>query len=88
MSHRRLVLHIGVTKTGSSAIQAGLVQNRERLAERGIGYPASRSDRRALRWDTTSGNGMLLVPFLAPRERDSDAAGLALGLRARGAGPR
>ena len=74
MTQRRVILHIGVAKTGSSALQAGLVQNRAQLLEQGVAYPASRSDKRASRGGTTSGNGILLLPFLAARVRDPDAA--------------
>ncbi|MEM6381403.1 MAG: hypothetical protein AAF739_01920 [Pseudomonadota bacterium] len=36
---KRLILHIGATKTGSSAMQRVLYENRNRLARRGILYP-------------------------------------------------
>ena len=36
------------------------------------------SDKRAMRGETTSGNGILLLPFLAPRVRDPEAAAAAL----------
>ncbi len=56
---RRLLLHIGHTKTGSSYIQSSLELSREALREQGVFYPmppkgeaeAARSGR------TTSGNG-------------------------------
>lgn len=78
MSGRRVVLHIGVAKTGSSALQAGLAQNRSQLLGHGVDYPASRSDQRALKGGTTSGNGILLLPFLAARFPDPVAAPEAL----------
>lgn len=36
---KRVILHIGFPKTGSSALQAFLASNTERLAREGIGYP-------------------------------------------------
>lgn len=38
-SDQRLILHIGATKTGSSALQQFLHQNRHRLAEQRVLYP-------------------------------------------------
>ncbi|WP_295386857.1 hypothetical protein [uncultured Thiodictyon sp.] len=38
---RRLILHIGAAKTGSTAIQAALAANRGRLADQGVLYPTS-----------------------------------------------
>ena len=38
---RRLILHIGLEKTGSTAFQAYCAENRERLAARGVLYPAN-----------------------------------------------
>lgn len=40
----RVILHIGGAKCGSSAIQAYLARNAERLAERGVGVPGVRLD--------------------------------------------
>ena len=41
---RRVVLHVGAPKTGTSFVQDLLFRNRERLAEQGILYPADRFD--------------------------------------------
>jgi len=38
------VLHVGTPKTGTSFVQELLFQNRDRLAERGVLYPADRFD--------------------------------------------
>ncbi|HEX5860251.1 MAG TPA: hypothetical protein VFY58_00315, partial [Nocardioides sp.] len=46
---RAVVLHIGMGKTGTTSIQGWLHRNRERLAERGILYPASPGERRHVR---------------------------------------
>jgi hypothetical protein len=41
---RRVLLHVGTPKTGTSYLQDVLFRNRERLAEAGISYPAGRHD--------------------------------------------
>lgn len=41
---RRVVLHVGTPKTGTSYVQDVLFRNREPLAEAGIHYPAERFD--------------------------------------------
>jgi len=61
-----VVLHLGMGKTGSSALQVAFVRNRARLAELGIDYPAHGSDRRALLGETVSGNGIALTRYLCP----------------------
>ncbi len=61
-----VVLHLGLGKTGSSALQVGLVRNRDALARAGVFYPPHESDALAARGDVTSGNGMLLARFLVP----------------------
>lgn len=64
---RRLVLHIGATKTGTSALQVALVRNRRKLQEMGILYPQSESDRAAEQGKITSGNGLAIASFLNPK---------------------
>lgn len=61
---RTLMLHIGMGKTGTSALQAGLVHNRERLAACGIDYPAHPSDDVARAGGMTAGNGSGLADLL------------------------
>ncbi len=41
---RRVLLHVGTPKTGTSYLQEVLFQNRERLLEQGVNYPADRFD--------------------------------------------
>ena len=41
---RRVVVHVGTPKTGTSYVQDVLFLNRETLAEQGILYPADRFD--------------------------------------------
>lgn len=64
---RRLVLHLGLGKTGSSALQVALVRNRDLLQQHGVLYPAHTSDPAALRGEVVSGNGMALRPWLCGR---------------------
>ncbi|HKR50860.1 MAG TPA: hypothetical protein VJT72_15010 [Pseudonocardiaceae bacterium] len=61
---RRLVMHMGMNKAGSTSLQIGFVRNRDRLAEYGVHYPPHRSDAAALRGAPLSGNGPDLRPLL------------------------
>lgn len=60
----RLLLHIGMGKTGSSALQVALVHNREALAAAGVRYPEHASDVRARKGRAGSGNGQALQELL------------------------
>lgn len=53
---RRLALHIGHSKTGSSYMQSALALSREALATSGVVYPDSANARRALKGFMTTGN--------------------------------
>jgi GT2 family glycosyltransferase len=70
----RLLLHVGMSKTGSSALQVEFVRARQVLAEHGWSYPVDESDDLAVVGGVTSGNGLplarLLVPGLAPPGAD------------------
>ena len=44
MTRKRVLLHVGTPKTGTSHLQDVLFRNRELLAEHGITYPADRFD--------------------------------------------
>lgn len=61
---RRLVLHIGMGKAGTSALQVALVRNRERLADLGIDYPAHATDDLARANGVTNGNGVAVADLL------------------------
>lgn len=65
----RLILHIGLSKTGSSAIQTTLVRNARKLEAHGIHYPQSVNSEDARRGIATTGNAGDLVPLLRPRRR-------------------
>ncbi len=69
-----LVLHMGMGKTGSSALQVGFVKNRDFLLHHNILYPEHRSDEMARRDGVVSGNGLDLARYLVPR---IDGTGLA-----------
>ena len=46
MTSKRLVLHVGLPKTGTSSLQMALNLNRQRLKDGKIIYPTSKSDQR------------------------------------------
>lgn len=52
----KIVLHIGATKTGTSAIQSAMVQNRAALLAQGILVPESRREDKAEEGRVTGGN--------------------------------
>jgi hypothetical protein len=66
---RTVHLHIGAGKTGTSALQAAFVRNRDWLAGHGVDYPPSPWDEAAASHKITSGNGMGLAKFLYPAHR-------------------
>lgn len=72
MAVEEVVLHLGMGKTGSSALQVAFVRNRDFLTDLGIYYPEHYSDKRAMRGETVTGNGIALQPYLAPPEGTSD----------------
>jgi len=78
-SVRRVVLHAGIGKTGSSALQTAFVRRRDALASYGVRYPEHRSDDVARSGGVTSGNGAPLRRWLVPR----DDAPRGLGARVR-----
>jgi hypothetical protein len=61
-----LFLHIGASKTGTSALQAAFASNAKALADHGIVYPSSRSNAAAAAGKITSGNGLALATYLDP----------------------
>jgi hypothetical protein len=77
---RSVVLHIGVGKTGTSAIQTWLARNAPRLAEQGVHYPTPPEGfGAAVEGAVTSGNAGPLAQLLIPYLRDggwSEAAAL------------
>jgi hypothetical protein len=55
-ARKKVVLHIGAGKTGSSAIQSALARNQDMLRSAGIAYPDHAALESARRGETTSGN--------------------------------
>jgi len=55
----RLVLHVGATKTGTSAIQSALTRDRAALLANGVYYPEDSSDEKAMAGRVTGGNGAI-----------------------------
>ncbi len=68
---RHVLLHAGLPKTGSTALQIAFVRNRDRLAELGVTYPPAATDAAAMAGRLTSGNGVTLLPFLTADQSDS-----------------
>jgi len=62
-----IVLHIGVSKTGSSAIQYGLARYQETLEARGLHYALDGAEALVERRLIASGNGSELAKQLNPR---------------------
>jgi len=66
MTARRLVLHIGVAKTGSSLLQTTFSRLAETiLSEHGIAYPSIPGVEDAAEGKATSGNGLFLAKWLS-----------------------
>jgi hypothetical protein len=63
---RRLILHMGLPKTGTTALQVWCVRNRGWLQQRGVWYPPFRSDARAMDGGSHVGNGIPLMRYLRP----------------------
>lgn len=80
-ARKRVILHIGHGKTGSSAIQSFLAINADALARAGITYPAHPSFETARRGAVTSGNVDLNPGWFETRvlaEADNAPAGATL----------
>lgn len=64
-----IVLHIGFTKTGSSALQYGFERNAAALARAGIHYAPGAVSALSAAGHITSGNGGPLARYLVPSKR-------------------
>ncbi len=67
---RKLYLHIGCGKTGSSALQLWLYQTREDFEEAGYFYPVGEGKEPG-EYEITSGNGKLLIDALEAQRAES-----------------
>jgi hypothetical protein len=47
---RRLTLHIGIQRTGTTAIQRALAANRPALADQGVSYPFEKTNHQTIAW--------------------------------------
>lgn len=61
---RQLVIHAGLPKTGSSALQVALARHGDYLEQQGVHYPDLGSVAAARAGATTSGNGASIAAFL------------------------
>ena len=68
MKNKKLLIHIGMPKTGSSAIQAFLFLNRDRLARAGYAYPWQTGFEQA--FQTASGNAAQLHEMIVDRRNN------------------
>lgn len=68
------MLHMGMGKTGSSALQVAFARFRDQLSTCGINYPAHSSDAAAIDGKVVSGNGMGIIEAVGPRTHDPDEA--------------
>jgi hypothetical protein len=50
MSRRRLLIHAGIHRTGSTSLQRFLADNRAALAARGVAYPGEERNHQGLAW--------------------------------------
>lgn len=73
---RQLILHAGLPKTGSSALQVGFARNLAVLQRLDINYPNIRDDSRATRGKVTAGNSGGLSDYLRNGSSHSDSAPL------------
>lgn len=62
----KLILHMGMPKTGTSALQVLFAKNRDVLEKYGVIYPNSKFDGQAVNEKITSGNGVELAKFFNP----------------------
>ena len=65
---KKIFLHIGAGKTGTSALQSHFVLNREYLQENNYYYPVANNESRAKNLKITAGNGIDLAQLLMQKE--------------------
>ncbi|MDB4336428.1 hypothetical protein N9996_02455 [Synechococcus sp. AH-603-M21] len=73
MDPRKIILHIGHGKTGSSYLQSCLALNKSKLMEYGIDYPEHRSFGNAISGKISSGNGVDFLELLPCLNSDSES---------------
>lgn len=78
MTNRTLYLHIGATKTGTSALQSGLAANADALAAQGVAIPPGKRDDKAADGRVTGGNSHEMIFFARKFEEMPDQAAARL----------
>lgn len=63
---KTVILHAGLSKTGTSYLQSSFAKNHEQLAQSGIAYPRDATFGQAMQNQITSGNGRQLARWLGP----------------------
>lgn len=84
---RQLVIHAGLPKTGSSALQVALARHEEYLSQEGIHYPELGSVAIAKTGAITSGNGASVAAFLNGNDKHKGSMDLCLETIAKGQQP-
>lgn len=79
---RQLVLHAGLPKTGSSALQVAFARHSGVLESLGVAYPDLGSGQAARDGGITSGNGAPVAGFLNGNDRQADAVDACLAAMA------
>lgn len=69
---KKVVLHVGHGKTGSSYLQSCLALNKDKLLDLGIVYPSHKSFEEALSGYISSGNGKNFIEILSDLKTSSD----------------
>ena len=69
---KKIIIHIGHGKTGSSYLQSVLALNRDNLLSLGIDYPLHKSFKKAKQGKITSGNGQVLEEYYGKLDSFSD----------------
>lgn len=75
---KKIVIHAGATKTGTSAIQVALAQNHAVLRAAGIVAPEGRKFEKRLAGIVSGGNAFEILKFIASHGRDPEAAAARL----------
>ena len=70
---KKIFLHIGAGKTGTSALQSHFVLNKQYLETNNYYYPTAKNELKAKNLKITAGNGFGLAQLLMQKECDEDS---------------
>lgn len=70
---KKIFLHIGAGKTGTSALQSHFVLNKQHLEKSNYYYPASKNELRAKNLKITAGNGIDMSQLLKQKDCNIDS---------------